>query len=210
MKERNYFLKRKPVKTRAVEEVTRITIISSCKLNIKYEPVRFSLPHCSPDLTMRMTRTICVFKLPRPTLVTASPTCPSPAAPRGCWPPSPTPTSPATCLACWAPARSRSVSPALPVRRTPPHQTPAKCIWRSRHISPTVGRSVDVCWSPALIIKTQPKTPEPRVGGILGSPSRSPSPTQQQGKQDKRDNTKTGECFGVVLHSQQPSANISV
>ena len=36
MKERNYFLKRKHVKTRAGEEVTRITITCSCKWNIKY------------------------------------------------------------------------------------------------------------------------------------------------------------------------------
>ena len=36
MKERNYLLKRKHVKTRAWEELTRITVISSCKLNIKF------------------------------------------------------------------------------------------------------------------------------------------------------------------------------
>ena len=201
MKERNYFLKRKHVKTRAGEEVTRITITCSCKWNIKHQPV--VLWQFWPDLTMRRTRTICVSEeAPRPTWLTASPTCPSPAAPRACSPRSPTPTSPARCLVCWAPPRTRSASPARPVRPTRrQHQTPTKCIWRSRHISQTVARSVDVCWSPALIIKTQPKTPEPRAGAILGSPSPCSSPTQQQGKLEKRDSTKTGECFGAVLHS---------
>ena len=68
MKERNYLLKRKHVKTRAWEELTRITVISSCKLNIKFitqSALSLSLSQFSPDQTRRRMRTISVSELPR-------------------------------------------------------------------------------------------------------------------------------------------------
>ena len=66
MKERNYLLKRKHVKTRAWEELTRITVISSCKLNIKFiTQSALSLSQFSPDQTRRRMRTISVSELPR-------------------------------------------------------------------------------------------------------------------------------------------------
>ena len=65
MKERNYLLKRKHVKTRAWEELTRITVISSCKLNIKITQSALSLSQFSPDQTRRRMRTISVSELPR-------------------------------------------------------------------------------------------------------------------------------------------------